>query len=187
MKRHDMTTISAVPFSEKLGKLFEALDADGDGYLEWGDYHRLAGRYASGYGLSDDDRRIRALTVCYQMLWHELLRHAQIDGTRLGRDQFVIALRCAMVDTSRFNLMEGVPHAVFDVIDADGAHTIGREDYARLLKVLDLTAPGAMDRFMLLDADGDGRVSRQEFIRSVREFLLSGDPDAPGGVVFGVI
>ncbi|MGC4996424.1 hypothetical protein [Streptomyces sp. DT195] len=48
-------------------------------------------------------------------------------------------------------------------------------------------APDAMDSFAKLDTDGDGTISRYEFIRAVREHFLSNDPDAPGSLFFGRI
>ena len=42
-----------------------------------------------------------------------------------------------------------------------------------------------MDSFTRLDTDGDGAVSRHEFIRAIREHFLSDNPDAPGSMFFG--
>ncbi len=38
-----------------------------------------------------------------------------------------------------------------------------------------------------MDTDGDGSISRREFIRTVREhyLYLSDDPDAPGSFLYG--
>lgn len=68
------------------------------------------------------------------MYWMELLRHA--DGNeRLSREQFVHANRAASVDTSRFNMVEGIPHAVFDVMDTDGDNTIDKTEFKQFLQV----------------------------------------------------
>ncbi|WP_234306650.1 hypothetical protein [Streptomyces sp. NRRL F-2799] len=44
-----------------------------------------------------------------------------------------------------------------------------------------------MESFTKLDTDGDGdgAISRHEFIRAVREHFRSSDPDAPGSLFFG--
>ncbi|MGW1128043.1 EF-hand domain-containing protein [Streptomyces sp. NPDC002526] len=41
--------------------------------------------------------------------------------------------------------------------------------------------------FSELDTDGDGAISRHEFIRVVREHFLCNDPEAPGSILFGHI
>ncbi|MGA5086076.1 EF-hand domain-containing protein [Streptomyces pseudogriseolus] len=181
-----MTTTAADPITVKLDRMFAATDTDtdNDGYVEWKDYQRLVDRYLSTYKIDKADRRTQALLVAYQMQWAELLRHA--DGVdRLSKEQYQSASRAASVDTSRFNMVEGVPHAVFDIMDTDGDNTISKAEFQQYLKVWDITDPGAMDTFVQLDADGDGFISRQEFLRAVREFFYSPDLEAPGSLVFG--
>ncbi|MDX6743926.1 EF-hand domain-containing protein [Actinocorallia sp. A-T 12471] len=181
-----MTITSAHPITVKLDALFNITDADQNGYLEWSDYERIVDRYLSAYKVPRGDRRALALTASYQMYWMELLRHAGGD-TRLDRATFHHATRAAIYDTSRFQMIEAVPHAVFDIIDADGDGVITREEFVRHFTVWDGQTPDAHEVFVRLDTDGDGVISRHEFIRAVREFYYSPDLDAPGSVVFGVL
>ncbi|MFF5638737.1 EF-hand domain-containing protein [Streptomyces sp. NPDC012825] len=179
-----MATATADPITTKLDHLFSATDNDNDGYVEWADYQRLIDRYLSAYKIDKNDRRAHALTAAYQMYWMELLRHA--DGNnRLNKEQYHHANRAASVDTSRFNMVEGVPHAIFDVMDTDGDNTISKEEFKQFLDVWGISAPDAMDTFAQLDTDGDGSISRHEYIRAVREFFYSPDLDAAGSLFFG--
>ncbi|WP_073486891.1 EF-hand domain-containing protein [Streptoalloteichus hindustanus] len=172
--------------ANKLERSFDALDADGNGYLEWSDYQKLADRYIEAYKLDRNDRRARALVAFCQMYWLDVLRHAGVDGDRLTKDQYVTATRLATIDTSRLNVTEGGAHAIFDVVDTDGDNEISREEYARLARdVWRIDASDALEGFAKLDVDGDGAVSRHEFIRAVREHFLSNDPEAPGSLFFG--
>ncbi|MGW3357999.1 EF-hand domain-containing protein [Streptomyces bungoensis] len=181
-----MTTMMQDVITTKLERNFDVMDANHDGYLDWTDYQKLADRYVQAYGLAKDDRRARALQTFCQIYWLELLRHAGVDGDRLTKDQFVIANRLAVVDTSRLNVTEGGGHAIFDVIDVDGDNEISKDEFARFLRdVWKSDAPDAMESFTRLDTDGDGAVSRYEFIRAVREHFLSNDPEAPGSLLFG--
>ncbi|MGC3004362.1 EF-hand domain-containing protein [Streptomyces sp. G35A] len=172
----------------KLERTFDEMDANKDGYLDWTDYQKLADRYIQGYGLSRDDRRARALQTFCQIYWLELLRHAGVDGDRLTKEQFVLANRLAVIDTSRLNVTEGGGHAIFDIVDADGDNEISKDEFARLMRdVWKDNSPEVMDLFLKLDTDGDGAISRHEFIRAVREHFLSNDPNAPGSIFFGHI
>lgn len=172
------------PITIKLDALFSATDNDQDGYVDWSDYQRLVDRYLSTYKIDKSDRRAQALLIMYQMQWAEMLRHVNGDG-RLSKEQYHHASRAASVDTSRFNMVEGVPHAIFDIMDTDGDNSISKAEFKQYLKVWDVTDPGAMDTFAELDIDGDGAISRQEFIRAVREFFYSPDLEAPGSLFFG--
>ncbi|GHG96404.1 EF-hand domain-containing protein [Streptomyces rubradiris] len=183
-----MTTAAQDIITVKLERTFDQMDANKDGYLDWTDYQKLADRYIQGYGLSRDDRRARALQTFCQIYWLELLRHAGADGDRLTKEQFVLANRLAVIDTSRLNVTEGGGHAIFDIVDADGDNEISRDEFARLTRdVWRDHSPATMDLFFRLDTDGDGAISRHEFIRAVREHFLSNDPDAPGSIFFGHI
>jgi Ca2+-binding EF-hand superfamily protein len=181
-----MTAAAQDVITTKLERTFNAMDANRDGYVDWTDYQQLANRYVQAYRLEKDDRRARALQTFCQIYWLELLRHSGVQGDRLSKDQFVMANRLAVIDTSRLNVTEGGGHAIFDVIDVDGDNEISKDEFARFLRdVWKSDAPDAMDMFARLDTDGDGAISRHEFIRAVREHFLSNDPDAPGSLFFG--
>ncbi|MQS09014.1 EF-hand domain-containing protein [Streptomyces alkaliphilus] len=181
-----MTTTAQDIVTLKLEREFDAMDANQDGYLDWSDYQQLADRYIQAYRLDRNDRRARALQTFHQIYWLELLRHAGVDSDRLTKEQFVMANRLAVIDTSRLNVTEGGGHAIFDVIDVDGDNEISKDEFARFLRdVRRSDAPDAMEMFPLLDVDGDGMISRMEFIRAIREHYLSHDPNAPGSMFFG--
>lgn len=183
-----MSTATQDVATTNLTRSFDALDADGNGYLEWSDYQKLADRYLNAYQLGKEDRRARALLSFFQMHWLELLRHAGVDGDRLTKDQFVTAKRLTSIDTSRLNLADGTGHVIFDVIDVNGDNEIGKDEFTRFLKdVSRVEGAGAVEAFIKLDTDGDGTISRQEFIRAAREHHFSNDPDAPGSLFFGHI
>ena len=179
-----MTTAAIDPITAKLDRMFSATDSNGDGYVDWNDYQRIIDRYLSSYGIDRNDRRAHALTATHQMYWMELLRHAN-GGDRLDKEQYYRANRAVSVDTSRFNMVEGIPHAVFDIMDADGDNTISKAEFKQYLDVWGIAAPEAMDSFVEMDLDGDGAISRQEYIRAIREFFYSPDLNAAGSLIFG--
>ncbi|MBL1096367.1 EF-hand domain-containing protein [Streptomyces coffeae] len=183
-----MSTMAADLIGEKLGRKFQALDRNNDGYLEWEDCQLLIDRYHQVFDLGKDDTRGASLQAFLQMYWQELLRHSGAKNQRLSQEEFVQASRLASVDTSRVNIVDGSAHAIFDCVDANGDNQITKDEFAHYLKeVWQLTAPDALDTFTVLDADGDGVISRQEFVRATREYFFSADSNAAGSLFFGRI
>ncbi|GAU71555.1 hypothetical protein SSP35_48_00080 [Streptomyces sp. NBRC 110611] len=174
------------PITLKLCRLFDAVDTDHDGNISWADYRRLLDRLTTGYKPDTSDRRLQALHAAYQMYWCELLRHADSPSSLLLKEEFVAANQLASVDTSRFNLVEGIPQAVFDVADTNDDSTLDKEELARLLKFLEVTSPDTVDQFMGLDITRDGSITRQDCLRSAREFFYTPDISTPGGIFFGM-
>jgi Ca2+-binding EF-hand superfamily protein len=176
-----MTTASV---DLKVEQAFNAMDTNNDGYLEWPDYQRIVDRYLTEYKIDKNEMKGQALQVAHLSTWLEVQRHAN-GSQRLSKDEYIAAIRAASVDTSRFNIVEGLPQAIFDVMDTDEDNAISKEEFARFLGVWEVTAPEAMEVFTRLDTDKDGSISRQEYIRSWREFFYSSDLNAPGSLYFG--
>jgi Ca2+-binding EF-hand superfamily protein len=171
---------------QRIERTFDGLDSNHDGYVDWLDYQNLVDRYLSAYQLGTGDRRARALQSIHEMLWLELLRHAGAGEDRLLKNEFVAATRLATVDISRLNAVEGLGHAIFDVVDGNGDNEITKDEFARLLReVWKVTAPESGDAFSRVDTDDDGTISRQEFLRAAHKYFHSIDLNGAGGVLIG--
>ena len=181
-----MTDSAEDPLAVKLGHLFGASDTDRDGFVDWNDYERLIGRYLSGYDIAAEDRRAHALRAAYRMYWSELLRH--VSGVdRLSKEQFVAANQAAGADRSRFVMADVVPQAIFDVMDTDADDAISKPEYKVFLEAWGVSDLEALNVFLELDADDDGRISRGEFIGAIRDFFTSPELDSPASLFFGHI
>ncbi|XVS61323.1 EF-hand domain-containing protein [Actinosynnema sp. CA-299493] len=179
-----MTTTD--PIDARIGLLFDRMDGDGDGRVTWADYRRTVERFLDGYRLAADGREGLALRTAYQVWWLELQRHAGgADG--LTKDEYVSATRAAVGDTSRANLVDGLSHALFDVMDGNDDGLVDRAEFARLLSLRGFTGPAADGVFDGLDLDRDGFISRPEYVRSWRDFFFADDPDSPGTRYLGRI
>ncbi len=181
-----MTDGTDDPLAVKLGHLFDASDTDRDGFVDWSDYERLISRYLNGYGLAAEDRRAHALRAAYQTYWSELLRH--VNGVeRLSKEQFVAANQAAGADRGRFTMAELVPQAIFDVMDTDVDDAISKPEYKVFLEAWGVSDLEALNVFLELDTDDDGRISRGEFVGAIRDFFTSPELDSPASLFFGHI
>ncbi|MCY1141087.1 EF-hand domain-containing protein [Actinoplanes sp. Pm04-4] len=181
-----MTDGTVDPIAVKLGHLFGASDTDRDGFVDWSDYERLISRYLDGYGIAAEDSRAHALRAAYQKYWSELLQH--VNGVdRLSEEQFVAANQAAGADQSQFVMAGVVPQAIFDVMDTDADDTISKPEYKVFLQAWGVSDLEALNVFLELDTDDDGRISRGEFIGAIRDFFTSPELDSPASHFFGRI
>lgn len=181
-----MTTAATDSVHQRIGRTFDGLDSNHDGYVDWSDYQNLVDRYLGAFQLDRGDRRARALQSIHEMLWLELLRHAGAGEDRLLKNVFVAATRLAIVDTSRLNVVEGFGHAIFDVVDTDGDNEINKDEFGRLLRdVWKADSPGSSNAFGRVDTDDDGTISRQEFLRAAHKYFNSSDLNGAGNLRVG--
>jgi hypothetical protein len=163
----------------KIAGVFDAMDEDGDGFLEKGDFAALTARWTTIRGPGDHTR----LAEIMMGWWATLLAASDLD-----RDEKVTLDEVLLV-VDRLGAMPEVvlatAEAMFEAIDEDGDGRISAEEYRRLIEAWSGRTTDTDEIFPLLDLDGDGHLSRTEFGRLWREFWAGDDPGAPGSLVFG--
>ncbi len=75
----------------------------------------------------------------------------------------------------------------FNIVDADGNGEISLAEYKDIL-----VAWGGKEKekeaascFEKLDLNGDGIISKDEFVKNLKEYWLSNDPEVPGNYLYG--
>jgi Ca2+-binding EF-hand superfamily protein len=163
----------------KITGVFEAMDADGDGFLRESDFAALTARWAAIRG-GDDHARLTALMMGW---WEALLATSDLD-----RDE-KITLDEVMLLVDRLGGMPGAvvgtAEAMFEAIDENADGRISAEEYNRLIEAWNGRPTDTDEIFPLLDLDGGGHLSQEEFVRLWTEFWSGDDPDSPGKWVFG--
>ncbi|MEU4152951.1 EF-hand domain-containing protein [Streptomyces sp. NPDC026659] len=182
-----MATTTADPLTRKYERVFKHLDADGNGYLERSDFASFVDRLAKEYKLTKNDQKVRAISTAFDMLWHELVRHADTNhDNRISEEEYISSVRRTVDDTTRFNATDALANSLFDIMDVDDDGQISKDEFIRLQQnVWGISVPDAIDTFIALDTDGDGHMSRQEAVRGCRQYFNSNSLDEPGSWFFG--
>ena len=76
---------------------------------------------------------------------------------------------------------------LFAGMDADGDGQITAAENRGWFEVFGLDVAGAPAVFAACDLNGDGFISRDEWLQLVEQFFYSDDPKAPGNTLFGVL
>ncbi|MCD0449071.1 EF-hand domain-containing protein [Actinocorallia sp. API 0066] len=165
---------------ERFSRLFDHLDADGSGAIEWQDFEILAGQILSRTETEPTSPRARALHDAYRTGWEALTSTADLDGDgRVTREEFLS--RIDDPDEGPRSLraaIHAVGEAEFQAIDTDGD---GRATLPELLRVLDAKGGSskqeAVAAFEALDTDGDGSISLDEYRTAWEVYYRADDRD----------
>lgn len=172
------------------GRLIAVLglwDADGDGAIEESDYAVAASRMAGRSGLEPGSAEYEQLHRQLVRGGWELLRQFDSDGDgQVTIEEALEGFDGLHADEQRFREVIVEPSfSSFDLIDTDHDGAITAEEYRSYLVAMTVDEATAETAFAHLDLDGDGLLSRDEFVQLMEEYFTSDDPDAVAGWLFG--
>lgn len=181
-----MMTFMASEFQRrKVAPVFDAMDVDGDGFLERSDFEALTARWTDKRGSQPGSEGHDRLTRTMMGWWETLLA-----GSDQDRDEKVTLDEVlALVDRlgTMLNAVTRTAAAMFEAIDEDTDGWISAAEYRQLVETWTGRATDTDEVFARLDLDGDGQLSNGEFIELWTQFWVGDDPDEPGSWVFGKV
>jgi Ca2+-binding EF-hand superfamily protein len=169
----------------KMAGMFDAMDADANGFLEQADFEALTERWVKIRGWepgSEDYERMRGILMGW---WAGLV--AMGDENHDGRVSFdELMLLVDQLGAMRAEV-EATADAMFDAIDESGDGRISVDEHKQVVKAWKGSDDGVEEVFPQLDLNGDGTLSRDEFRELWFEFWAGADESAPGRFVFGPV
>ncbi len=175
----------------KLIHMFELIDTDGNGVLEFADFQEVIDFLAEEREWDRSNRHYMKLVGTNRRLWRSLLKSCNLDADKEVSLMEWLAYHVKIFTAADFPnpefqmTLSSIADFFFQMMDVDGDGQADREDYTIFCQAYGLPAEQAHRIYHLLDRDGNGTLSRDEVLALVREFYLSDDPDAPGNLFFG--
>ncbi|MEU8976401.1 EF-hand domain-containing protein [Streptomyces monashensis] len=158
------------------GRIFAMMDADGDGVISADDYLSRVDRAVQATGRSEDDPLVVAARGQAHKAWGAM--DANGDG-KLTFEEYD-----AWVGADKFdNVCRFALGALFDLADADGDGALGEAEFTVLRTALNNAPGNAAAAFHALDSDGDGRVRRDDYLGSIRAYVI-GDASPMGEALY---
>ncbi len=174
--------------------MFELLDVDGNGVLEYDDFRMVVDTMADERGLDRSSRRYLSLLAGNKRLWKMFSRHLDIDndGQITLAEWLAFHIKAFVSDPVANGLdpkfssaLNSTAKFFLELLDSDGDGVVSVEDYVMFCGAYNVGENEARIGFEMFDRDGNGQLSQEEVITMVQEFYLSDDPESLGNLFFG--
>ncbi len=174
--------------------MFELLDVDGNGLIEYTDFRTAIDVMAEDLGWNKSHRRYQGLMRANQRLWKMYSRHFDQDADGVVtmpewlnfhiqaflkdplRNGFDPATSAALRDTSQFFI---------DMLDSDLDGNVSEDDHVVFCHAYHVGEDEARRCFREFDRNQNGVLQVEEVLLLIQEFYLSDDPAALGNLFFG--
>jgi Ca2+-binding EF-hand superfamily protein len=168
----------------RLDHAFDAMDSDADGYIVPSDVQDLASRFP----IAKDDPQARSIQSFYEMYWQELVRQSGCEGEFMNKEVFFIGHTRRAFNVSQEAALQDSADSIFQCMAGHGSNEVTKDTFVIFLdRVWYIRRQDAEGAFHELDTDEDGRVTRQEFLESARQYLYSTKYNPVGAVFFSEI
>lgn len=173
----------------KLHHLFSIIDTNEDGVLELQDWVRTGNDAARICGHHTDSRETNALREAHTAFWNEVLLPMDTDGDgRVTLQEYLEGVRNQILNNPEGReILRRVNDCFFTITDTDRDGRITKQELCRTMKasfgISENEMSGVCDE---IDPSG-GSFTCETAYRSIKEFFLSEDPEAPGNNFFGRI
>ncbi len=175
---------------KKFTLYFNLWDQDHNGQLAFEDYLLLSNRIAQLRGLAQGSEQYREMYDATVKLWENIQAYADPDQDgRVSLPDWLAYCETSvnLLRKDQLALQAVVEQAVglfFNALDLNGDGWLTPVEWGNFVKAWGI-GQGTLTSFVLLDLDGDGRLSLADILSLYRQFLLSDDPREPGNYLFG--
>jgi Ca2+-binding EF-hand superfamily protein len=166
---------------------FRMIDFNKDGVITWADHEAILDRFAAATKMSKGSPEFTALRGAIERNWDELKKHADLDkDDAVGLDEWIAHHERMMATPEGYRIaIAAISEMLLGLADDDRDGKLTPANYVMLLGVYGVGADKATQAFAKMDVDRDGKVSTEELMNAVEQFVKSANPNDPGHWLIG--
>lgn len=166
---------------KKLSAGFNELDVDGDGRVGNGDIESLIKNHGNAYGFAEGTPEYDALAQGTREVWVQLKQFDSDGDGEVTLEEYVAGFAAFLDQRELFmNSMDVLVDAFYALADQDGDGRINENELITHFRAWNHSEEQAREAFRWLDRNGNGAISKEEFMANLEEFYYGEDPQAPG-------
>ncbi|MGK7902451.1 MAG: EF-hand domain-containing protein [Hormoscilla sp.] len=175
---------------KKHTKNFQVYDVNKNGCVEQADLELCAQKIAAMRGIQPGASEFEDIRGKYVAIWSNFWQAADVNGDgKVELEEYLsVAEKSIASFASSVKLQEAhvaKANTIFGCLDADGNGEISLAEYKQFCTAVGIGEQLAEEAFARLDENGDGVLSREEYMERSKEFHTSDDPNAPGNWLYG--
>lgn len=170
----------------KLNGLFTKLDKNNNLILEIEDLYILGDIYFTAAKLpAVEQKKIHEYLV--PLIWGMLFSSVSAEGGSITASQFVKLFYKVLISENFKDTIRKVFVQLQVSFDANSDGYIDENEYVNSSKAFGVDSGPAITCFAILDTNGDGKLSSDEYAQHGVDFFYSMDPNNPGQCILGPI
>jgi Ca2+-binding EF-hand superfamily protein len=165
----------------KLSAGFGELDVDGDGLVGTGDIELLIRNHGDAYGFTVGTPEYEVLADRTRAVWQQLRQFDSDGDGQVSLAEYVAGFEAFLSRRDEFMAsMRELVDAFYLLADRDSTGALTVDELIRHYRAWNHSDDQARAAFPRLDRDGDGGITKAEWMADLEEYYYSEDPDAPG-------